>query len=525
MSTSNRYSYALIVILIITSGILSILRMNTFQVGAWVDDAHYEVMAEGFASGLGPRLINFPDKPIEGNFSFGWALMLSPFAVLFPGNYDAMKVLSLIFWLACIPLAYRLLHPRLKSPYTELVIALIALNPAPIGHAGMLMAEPAYIFFSLLGLLLFERWWNKTDRKISWLLVAIALCAVISWQLRAVGLALMAALPAYLLLSRRFRAAAVAILIIGGSFGLQAWFNSQTNRAIVYDLYDSPTFGQFAESGFSLQTKIEQMLQNAYDYSNEMIATLLIPVFGNGMNSFFGRFGLGFIPGILNLVILALILGGFLLSLREFRLSEIYLIFYAGALLTYWWNFEDNGAYARFLIPLLPFLWLYLFQSVLWIMKRLPVAIQKFELVALVTVVVAICGVLVVRNISAWNDPTRNYITDLSIGTSWAKENTPADSIIMTADPISRFLYARRSTVDFPPPDQDLEQFIEANGVDYVLLAPTIAYGDPRPNVWVEYATSTVLPYIEANPEGFELVFSDESQNVQLYRVLPAAAS
>jgi hypothetical protein len=95
----------------------------------------------------------------------------------------------------------------------------------------------------------------------------------------------------------------------------------------------------------------------------------------------------------------------------------------------------------------------------------------------------------------------------------------------MTAEPISRFLYARRSTVDFPPPDQDLEQYIQTEGVDYVLLAPVIAYGDPRPNLWAEYATSTMLPYIEANPEDFELVFADESQNVQLYQVLPAAAS
>src|SRR5690606_15478592 len=151
--------------------------------------------------------------------------------------------------------------------------------------------------------------------------------------------------------------AGVALLVVGICFGLQALFNAQTNRSIVYDLYEVPAAAEAADTGSLIQTKISQMLQNVQDYSNEMIANLLVPVFGGGLSNTLSRVGLGFIPGILNLLILAMIFLGFFLSLRDFQLTEIYIVFYAGALLTYWWNAENNGAYARFLIPLVPFLW------------------------------------------------------------------------------------------------------------------------------------------------------------------------
>src|SRR5689334_21889606 len=101
--------------IMLVSLILALIQFNAFQVGAFYDDAHYVVLAEGVATGQGVHLINSPDKPVEPAFNVGWPILLSPVAILFPGNYDAMKVLSLVLWLACIPLTYLLFGPRLKA--------------------------------------------------------------------------------------------------------------------------------------------------------------------------------------------------------------------------------------------------------------------------------------------------------------------------------------------------------------------------------------------------------------------------
>ena len=110
---SQRNTNLFLLGLILASAILAVLRFNSLQIGTSYDDAKYIILAESLANGEGYQLVNFPRPQIERNFPPGWPLMLAPFTLAFPKNYDALKVVSLVLWLASIYLVYKLFSKRL----------------------------------------------------------------------------------------------------------------------------------------------------------------------------------------------------------------------------------------------------------------------------------------------------------------------------------------------------------------------------------------------------------------------------
>ncbi|HNB41331.1 MAG TPA: hypothetical protein PLG52_07510, partial [Anaerolineales bacterium] len=226
---SPRNSNLFLFALILSSAVLALLRFNSLQIGTSYDDAKYIILAESLASGEGYQLINFPRPQIERNFPPGWPLVLAPFTLVFPKNYDALKVVSLALWLLSILLVYKLFSKRLSSPFLEILTALVALNPLLVGTSITLMSETAYLFFSLLALVVFD----KADGKSwGWLILA-TLLAFYTQQVRTIGMSLTISLLVILLLSKRFKEIAmVATLFIGG-FAFQSWLNLRNGGTVI----------------------------------------------------------------------------------------------------------------------------------------------------------------------------------------------------------------------------------------------------------------------------------------------------
>ncbi len=507
MRNTSQLSKLVLALVMLTSAILSILRFNSFQVGAFTDDAHYVVLAESLASGQGYRLINFPDPPVERNFPFGWSLVLSPIAALFPNNFTALKLLSFAFWLASIPLAYRLFAPRIATPYLEILIALIALNPV-LGVSGMLMSEVAYLFSSLLALNILDYWGNHNQKD--WLLVVVVAAALCTQLIRTVGISILLMLILYLLVSRRFRQLAIAVAITALGMLPQFWLNSQSGGSVISSGYESQVFGS------PLLTKPAEMWQNVQAYFGEMISNSLVPVFGPNIASAFSKFGLGIIPPLLNVLILLILALGVILSFRQFKASDLYVALYFVGILTFW-NPQVGSAQDRFLIPLIPFLYFYLLQAIIWLARHVPNLKARYVPVVVLGLASFIVLFSVARNIQDWQSPIRNRMTDLSIGTTWIRENTPQQSIVMVRDPVPDYLYARRKTVAYPRDGQDVEKTIVSNGVNYIMLAPKLQ--TPRTYDLDDFAKSNLLPLLTSNSSRFRLVWSDAFNNVSVYEV------
>lgn len=484
MKRSNTF----LLVIILASAMLALLRFDSLQIGTSYDDARYIILAESLASGQGYELINFPRPQVERNFPPGWPLMLAPFTAVFPKNYDALKIVTFVLWLASIVLVYKLFARRLSSPYLEILTALIALNPLLVGASVTLMSESAYLFFSLLTLFAFD----KTDeKKPGWLILA-AILAFYTQQIRTIGISLTISLLVILLLSRRYKEMGMtaALFLIG--FLFQGWFNLRNGGTFISSGYEAQVL-----SG-SLLEKLGQVWTNAFGYFDEVLAGSLIPIFGTQLDAIFG-----WLFSLLNIGILLLIAAG--LSKIKYEWMLIYFVIYMAGILAFW-NPQVGSVKVRFLIPILPLLYYYFLNGLTWLTRGSPRIVTG--------IATAIALVLIARNLQDWRNPVRGQMTDLSIGTSWVAENAPLDAIIMVNEPVPAYVHVKRRTINFPKNDQDLVMYLDNQGIDFVVIAPLLQ--SPR-NTDLGTEVQRIAAEMEASPETYRLVFEDVENNVRVY--------
>ncbi|NOH01709.1 MAG: hypothetical protein HND47_06990 [Chloroflexi bacterium] len=497
-----------LILLIVVSAALAVLRFDSLQIGASYDDAHYIILAESLASGQGYQLINFPRPQIERNFPPGWSLLLAPFTLVFPKNYDALKVVSLVLWLASIPLVYQLFSKRLPSPALEILTGLVALNPLLVGASVTVMSESAYLFFSLLALLAFEK---SNGRGIGWI-VSAALLAFYAQQIRTIGIALGASLLTVLLLTRRFRELGTAAVILMVGILLQAGINLRNGGTVISSGYEAQVL-----SGSAVE-KFGQVWSNASGYFDKVLAGSLIPVFGARLDAFLSGFGLGWLTAALNVVILLVIAFGLFAWKPKLEWMHIYFLIYALGMLAFW-NPKVGSVKARFLIPLLPMLYFYFLVGIRRLMDVIARASPRFAERSFLGVSGLIALALLARHIQDWRSPVREQMTDLSIGASWVAEHAPADAIVMVNEPVPAYVHVKRRTIGFPKNDQDLLTYLDNQGIDYIIVAPPLQ--SPPGTELEKKVEEQILPILESMPERFVVVYESPQQNVTVYRVDP----
>ncbi|MBK7451341.1 MAG: glycosyltransferase family 39 protein [Anaerolineales bacterium] len=495
---SQRNSNLFVMGLILASAALAILRFDSLQIGTSYDDAKYIILAESLASGQGYELINFPRPQIERNFPPGWPLVLAPFTLVFPKNYDALKVVSLVLWLVSILWVYKLFSKRLNSPYLEILTALVALNPLLIGTSVTVMSESAYLFFSLLALLTFDK---VDDKKLGWLILA-AILAFYTQQVRTIGIALIASLLILLLLKRRFKdlSFVAAIFVIG--FLIQAGINLRNGGTVISSGYEAQVL-----SG-SMIEKAGQVWSNASGYLNQVLAGSLIPIFGTRLDTMFSWLFL-----LLNIAILFLLVLGMLTTKLKFEWMHIYFVIYMAGILAFW-NPQVGSVKARFLIPILPLLYFYFLRGVQWLLSTLFTQNTTTTTRSLFAVTLFISVVMIARNLQDWRSPIREQMTDLSIGASWVAENAPADALVMVNEPVPAYVHVQRKTINFPKNGQDLQQYLDNQGIDYIIIAPLLQ--SPK-STELTKDVKEILLMLETSPEIFVPAFEDSENNVRVY--------
>lgn len=499
----------ILAIFVILSAALGFLRFDSLQLGTSYDDAHYIILAESLSSGQGYQLINFPRPQIERSFPPGWPVLLTPLTFLFPGNYTILKLFSLLLWLASIFLIHKLFSKRLASPLLELLIGLVALNPLLVGSSVTVMSESAHLFFSLLALVLFDKVNEKADEKESWLLVSVALLAFYALLIRTIGISLLIALILYLITTRRFRESRTIIILFVVGFLFLAWFNARNGGSIFSAGYEAQVLGN------SVSEKIGQVWSNVLGYADEVTASSLFPIFGSGLDSLLGRVGLEILPFVLNALILLLLVLGWAVWKPKLEWMHIYVIIYVLGILAFW-NPRVGSVKARFLIPILPFLYFYLIQGLNWLAQKVS---AKRAAMILTGLGIVLALPLLARNIQDWRNPVMNQMTDLSIGASWVAKNVPLDAIVMVNEPVPAYPHVQRKTVGYPNNGQDLEKYLNNQGIDYVIVAPLLQ--SPRSVELDQFVKAKILPILQADSQKFLVVYSNPEYNVTVYQYQP----
>jgi hypothetical protein len=337
--------------------------------GFYHDDGIYVVTAKALATGKGYRIISLPGEPIQTKSPPLHPLLLSVIWRVypeFPGNLPAMMLLSVLATAAALTLAYSYLTRQGYATRWQalLVVGLTALNIRTIILGTGVYSEMFYMAFSIGGLYLAERY----EKEKGWVkAIVLGMVIGLAFLTRSAGMVLLAAVASYYLFRFRKQFKAYLLPVSVGAFIILAW--------MVWGLINKPADvgvnAAYHESYFQTLNQVIKSLQSQNDESTitillgiilkniKMLMVISAPLVCLGLpygwlqgSSAFIRFaGTSVI-----FVAFVLIAAGFLRSCRAgFRLLHLYVLGYL-ALHVLW----PYGSYDRFVMPILPFLLLFL---------------------------------------------------------------------------------------------------------------------------------------------------------------------
>src|SRR5690606_32793717 len=179
------------------------------------DDALYVLLARSLGGG------HFLDQHLQG----------APPHALYPPGYPALLLLigwvggerldlflgvNVLLSVASLALTFDLVRRHWSVAPAFLVLGALVANTSLVRYAGSLVSEPAYLFLRTLALWLLSR--GRADARALTLATVAAIAAGLT---RNVGVVLLAAMVAWLLLERRYRAA--CLVAVAGGMVLGGW--------------------------------------------------------------------------------------------------------------------------------------------------------------------------------------------------------------------------------------------------------------------------------------------------------------
>lgn len=507
-------------LLVVAALFLYIVRYFTAaQLGVTSDDARYLVLAESFLRGQPYRVISFPDAPLETIWPPGYPLfILAPVGLIFGMNYDLLRATSIVLTMGSVFLVFALVRRYLPGAAIALLVtAMFALNHATAGFAGVALSEAAFVFFLLLHLTLLQRWTaqgGRLDQHV-YVLPALALTLAIAVLIRYQGIALAVASVTYLAVNRNYRRAAglaigFALLMLPFAVFLRLNAVDSPNSLFAVRMIT----GQLA----SLWQRLPVTLWN---YATT-IPLVMLPALGPRVVDLLASIGLAWLATGFHLALFLLTGASAIRGLIKRELPAIYLIVYFALILI-----VDNQGTAsrnesRYTAVMLPFLYLYFYRG---LAALAGVFRFKSRTVGSVVGLVssAVLMVLLLRNLQQVR--ATFPVPDLSTGAVWVQSHTTKDAVIMTHDPVERYLYLQRQTIALSLAAYDtlIEEKVDRTTVDFLLIAPPLRTPEQQPNLTRDLDprdVSELLPAIQGEPQRFELVWQDSSAKAFIYRVL-----
>jgi hypothetical protein len=489
--------------------ILYLVNFNSFQIGTYVDDAHYIVLARALAAGKGFKLVNYPTPKPDIMSSAGWPLLMTPVTSIWHSSLVALKLYTLVWTLLSVYLVYLNFRIDLPTGVILIVVALYALNPDIVGSASMVMSEPAYLVFSLLGLHLFAKFREGDFSK--WYQIPL-LGFVLSWtyMIRTVGAVLMLAVLFEFLSHKRWKQATFFCFFFL-IFLFPQILVKRGGNAI------APSTEWHQVTTLIISREFDLVLSKLWHYLSHLIPRILFGAFGPLTYVGAEKFRVIWLVEIMKLTLLSIVFIGALRSIKK-DTHAWYALLYLLVL-----GFKSGRKFTerRYLIPLIPFLYYYFIKGLGTFAAKasniLPV-IPKYLIVLLPTAVIIL--VSLGRGVDSFLHPVSEEITDISVGTTWISEHSPSDSTIMCRNPVARSLYAERKTIDFPDRfanERAILRYIDDNDITHILIAPKMQLkAQPRLD---SYQTEHIVPLLNDHPEVFQQVFANEERNVKIYTV------
>jgi hypothetical protein len=444
--------------------VLTLRGYDAFQVGAWQDDAAYVLLARSLADGLDYGYPSGTTIARPARFPFGLPLLLAPLVRLFPGELVALRSiatlatlinLTLLFW------AWPALGVGGSRRWSLGVCAIYGLSPLTGQLARTVLTEPPFLTLCLVGAILAERtvrgW--RTSAGVATGLAALGVVA-----LRSIGAAFVVAIVLRWLLAdprRGARLASIAALgAAAGLLGIAALtpVSASTVLPVEYwsQLTDPASWGHTRAAGLD-----SRIARSATTYGGALVGTLLS----------------GTDREIVSWLLTAFVLVGLWRARALVVRSTLwsFLAIYALVLLIWPWT------ELRFLAPVHPLLALAVIGGIeavasasgrlLRISTPLHRAVARASMVGGVVVLAAVG---LVRSIDV--EDSREHLGDLRDRTSWIRQATPPQAVVLSEYATIDGLYGERAAQPYPRTAPYDETALRASGADLVLIGPELRW-------------------------------------------------
>jgi hypothetical protein len=541
---------------------LFLLKFNSFQIGADIDDSSYIILARSLLHSAKFGLTNNPSTPEASKFPFGYPLILALFSTLSPDNQDALRIPSLLATLANISIIFwgwKWLSKRRSHWWGLAIAALISFSPIMVDLSRRVMSEPVFMTFCLLTIVLTEQLVNGNEKI--WGTPALSLALFFTVFTRTIGFLLLVCVLGYLIIRKGigvWKEITLIIALMALLSGLVVWatpvqwkdllpvgylndgnarfmflFSGQPQQTLPADqpTGEAYTGGQPVSMPSPVNAWAEKLSKifNLFEYGVRQhlgvdIRQAILPIGGGSREqSLANQIGVPIIPQILGFLVSFTAILGLLRSIgrNEFNLFGVFSLIYLAAI--FFWNWDGT----RLLYPIQPQI---LLGFILGIETLFLIAIRlitgqgwtyKFMTYMLLILVVGISVASITKSFLI--DDSRQHIGDLQKRSNWLKSNTDVHAIVMTEDPQTDYLYSGRKTVPYPlsfTSAAQLSNYIAGKGVDYILVAPA--------HVWqlvykpfFSLNTSHLLPLLQQliSQNQAQLIYTSDQGWIKVYKI------
>jgi hypothetical protein len=456
------------------------------------DDAKYYLLGKSLWSGNGYRDIFDPQNPVQ-----------SFYPPLFPGLIGGIGVLShsplvpklaMGILSACIILLlFQYLKPLGPGMYLP-VLLITALSYSLASHATLLMSEIPYLFAMLASLALLELYRRRGGKGV--IFWAAALVAVTPTCIRTVGITFSAAWLLAVLIDKKYALAAVhAIFLVAGLLIVRQMTQgtgSYADALFTKSLYD-PELGLV--SAADLFSRVAQNI-NLLFLSLFPRALAGVPLPKNSA------------AALAVLLLIPVAIGWIRNFKHPTRILSFYLFFYVGMISLQ----QTQWVCERFLIPLIPFVALFLFQGLefiaFFIFPKRGKPVRQAVSSRLKTVLYWCAAIgITATNLSGHlhalqsNTALTNDWKNFYSCADWIRLNAPADAIVANRKPELFYLRSQRKGFVYPY-SHDVEKVVaelKRGGARYCVLDNFF---------WTNTSTRYLFPAIMSHPELFRVVYS-----------------
>lgn len=476
------------------------------------DNAGYIALGESISQGEGLRALWSPNKYISDySHKFMLSAVLALIIKIFSQNLFIFKIMILLMALLSLYSLNKLLKSITTNKIRFSVLLLTALNPLILNYSHLVLTEIPYLLFSVVAIY-FAYKSLSNPKKIDFNIVWTSIFICISLYTRVFGSVLALSIIIYLLIRKEYKKCVfiVASLLISflGTYLITgvSYIGSvgETGQSVLIGSDKSPIFSKLYSGGYRILAYIGDILPD----------TILYPAF----SYIHPRLSDGAVNPVFLIKFLAggclfsIILIGFAKYFREGNwLINLYIIFYAG-ILFFWGPY-----YSRLLIPIIPFLLLYLLEGSFTLFSHIQTKLVKFRsrnvlLISVYVIATIMAIIFIVGDIHKIYQVRTDFIeTDEKIFikcNDWIKDNTSKDSIVLSRKPRWTYVYTKHQSVRYLYSFDSDAQWQRLKNVDYIIVSPFKESRLPVKDSSVYYKD-----LVQKYPPNFRLIYKTKDNN------------